>query len=197
MIELSETIHPRTKRRTTSVYARIANSMKRIGEFIAPALRRATPRRSSFAWLAGTWPAIVGKRLAEHTRPSDLAGGVLHIAVSGKEWRVELEGVADEFRTRVNQAWGSNVVREIRFSDDRKGKPRIRHEFDNDYTPFVRGKRSTSPANADKIRREPISRALESPEAPASGIRAPNTNLPSAPTRPTRPPSRSDGAKRR
>jgi len=164
---------------------------------MAPALRRATPQRSSFAWLAGTWPAIVGKRLAEHTRPSDLAGGVLHIAVSGKEWRVELEGVADEFRTRVNQAWGSNVVREIRFSDDRKGHPGIRHEFDNDYTPFVRGKRSTSPANADKIRREPISRALESPEAPASGIRAPNTHLPSAPTRPTRPPSRSDGAKRR
>jgi hypothetical protein len=131
--------------------------MKRIGEFMAPALRRATPQRSSFAWLAGTWPAIVGKRLAEHTRPSDLAGGVLHIAVSGKDWRVELEGVADEFRTRVNQAWGAAVVREIRFSDDRKGKPRFRHEFDNDYTPFVRGTRSTTPAGADRTRGLPNS----------------------------------------
>jgi Dna[CI] antecedent, DciA len=164
---------------------------------MAPALRRATPQRSSFAWLAGTWPAIVGKRLAEHTRPSDLAGGVLHIAVSGKEWRVELEGVADEFRTRVNQAWGGTVVREIRFSDDRKGHPRIRHEFDNDYTPFVRGTRSTSPANAEKIRREPISRTTQSPEASAAGIRPAGTNRPSSGTPPTRPSSGNDGAKRR
>ncbi len=164
---------------------------------MAPALRRATPQRSSFAWLAGTWPAIVGKRLAEHTRPSDLAGGVLHIAVSGKEWRVELEEVAEEFRTRVNQAWGGTVVREIRFSDDRKGRPRIRHEFDNEYTPFVRGKRSTSPANADKIRGEPISRAIQSLDAPASGIRRAGTNRPSSGTRPTRHPSGNDGAKRR
>lgn len=164
---------------------------------MAPALRRATPQRSSFAWLAGTWPAIVGKRLAEHTRPSDLAGGVLHIAVSGKEWRVELEPVAEEFRARVNEAWGSNVVREIRFSDDRKGKLRIRHEFDNDYTPFVRGKRSTSPADADKIHREPISHAIQSPEAPASGIRPAVTGVSGSPTRPTRLPSRSDEVKRR
>jgi len=164
---------------------------------MAPALRRATPQRSSFAWLAGTWPAIVGKRLAEHTRPSDLAGGVLHIAVSGKEWRIELEGVADEFRTRVNQAWGGTVVREIRFSDDRKGHPGIRHEFDNDYTPFVRGKRSTRPADADNIRHEPHAHPVQSPEAPASGIRPPITNRPSGRTRPTRPPSGNDRAKRR
>ena len=171
--------------------------MKRIGEFMAPALRRATPQRSSFAWLAGTWPAIVGKRLAEHTRPSDLAGGVLHIAVNGKEWRVELEGVAEEFCTRVNQAWGGTVVREIRFSDDRKGHPRIRHEFDNDYTPFVRGKRLTGPADAEKIRREPHAHPIQSAEAAASGIQPPITNRPSSGTRPTRPPSGSHREKGR
>ncbi|MFZ0909146.1 MAG: DUF721 domain-containing protein [Candidatus Acidiferrales bacterium] len=164
---------------------------------MAPALRRATPRRSSFAWLAGTWPAIVGKRLAEHTRPCDFAGGVLHIAVSAKEWRVQLEPVAEEFRARVNEAWGSNVVREIRFSDDRKGKPRIRHEFDNDYTPFVRGKQSTTPADVAKLRHELSSSANQSPDAPASGVRMPTTNLSSGSNRPTRPPSNSDGAKRR
>lgn len=122
--------------------------MKHIGEILAPALRRATPKRSSFAWLAGAWPAIVGKRLAEHTRPSDFAGGVLDIAVTGKEWRAELEGISEEFRARVNRSWGSTMVREIRFSDDLKAQPRIRHEFDNDYTPFVRSKRANSPARS-------------------------------------------------
>jgi predicted nucleic acid-binding Zn ribbon protein len=112
--------------------------MKRIGEFIAPALRRATSPRSSFAWLAGTWPAIVGKRLAAHTRPAKITNGVLEIAVSGKEWRAGLEDIAGEFRARVNAAWGSPVVAEVRFADDRAGRPRLRREFDNDHTPFVR-----------------------------------------------------------
>jgi hypothetical protein len=122
---------------------------------------------------------------------------VLHIAVSGKQWRVELEGVADEFRARVNQAWGATVVREIRFSDDRKGHPRIRHEFDNDHTPFVRGTRSTTPAGADKVLHGPTSSAIQSPEAPASGIWPAGTNRLNSGTRPTRPPSGNDPGKRR
>jgi predicted nucleic acid-binding Zn ribbon protein len=116
--------------------------MKRIGEFIAPALRRATSQRSSFAWLAGTWPAIVGKHLAAHTRPSHISNGVLEIAVTGKEWRAELESEASEFRARVNEAWGSSVIREVRFSDERKVGPRLRHELDNNYTPFFRARKT-------------------------------------------------------
>jgi len=122
--------------------------MKSIGEILAPALRRAVKQQSSFAWLAGAWPAIVGKRLAAHTRPCNLTNGVLEIAVNGKDWRAELEGISSEFRTRVNESWGSSLVREVAFSDDRRGKPRLRHELDNEHTPFVRGRRAPAPHKA-------------------------------------------------
>jgi hypothetical protein len=132
--------------------------MKRIGEFLAPALRQTVARQSPFTWLAEAWPAIVGRRIAAHTQPSRLSGGVLDVAVKNKSWRNELEDMTGEFRTRINSAWSGNLVREIRFSAANNG-PRLRHEFDNDYTPFVRGKRgaaaaapkpnSTAPAAAD------------------------------------------------
>jgi predicted nucleic acid-binding Zn ribbon protein len=132
---------------------RARHAIKKISEFIGPALRRATAQRSSFAWLAGTWPAIVGKQLAAHTRPSHIANGVLEIAVTNKEWRTQLESVAAEFRARVNEAWGSSVIREVRFSDERKSGPRLRHELDNNYTPFVRARktiaRPRTPAGPD------------------------------------------------
>jgi hypothetical protein len=119
--------------------------MKRIGEFLAPALRQTVARQSPFTWLAEAWPAIVGRRIAEHTQPSRLAGGVLDVAVKTKSWRNELEDMTGEFRTRINTAWSGNLVREIRFSAAEHG-PRVRHEFDNDYTPFVRTKRGAAAA---------------------------------------------------
>jgi Dna[CI] antecedent, DciA len=114
--------------------------MKRIGEFLAPALRQTVARQSPFTWLAEAWPAIVGRRIAEHSRPSRLSSGVLDVAVKNKSWRNELTEMAGEFRERINSAWSGNLVREIQFSAGHSG-PRLRHEFDNDYTPFVRGKR--------------------------------------------------------
>lgn len=114
--------------------------MKRIGEFLAPALRQTVARQSPFTWLAEAWPAIVGRRIAEHSRPSRLSSGVLDVAVKNKSWRNELTEMAGEFRERINSAWSGNLVREIQFSAGNSG-PRLRHEFDNDYTPFVRGKR--------------------------------------------------------
>ncbi|MFZ0634599.1 MAG: DUF721 domain-containing protein [Candidatus Acidiferrales bacterium] len=117
--------------------------MKRLGEILAPALRRTAARQSPFKWLAGTWPAIVGRRLAAHTRPSKLAEGVLDVAVNGRDWRNELEGVSVEFCSRVNEAWGGALVREIRFWVDRIGTPRLPHELDNEHMPFVRSRRSS------------------------------------------------------
>ena len=39
----------------------------------------------------------------------------LDVTVNGKEWRVELEGVAAEFAGRVNAAWGGSLVKQVRF----------------------------------------------------------------------------------
>lgn len=90
------------------------------------------------AWLAGAWPAIVGARLGERTRPQKFADGVLDIAVNGKEWPAELEGVAAEFAGRVNAAWGGSLVRQVRFATARRAGPRLPRSIDNEHTPFVR-----------------------------------------------------------
>jgi hypothetical protein len=43
-----------------------------------------------------------------------------------------------EFRARVNEAWGANLIREIRFVAAKPGPKRVPREFDNEHTPFVR-----------------------------------------------------------
>jgi hypothetical protein len=118
--------------------AKIAASMKPIVEILGPALRRASRRGSAMSWLAGAWPAIVGTRLGERTRPQKLADGVLDVAVNGKEWRAELEGVAAEFAGRVNAAWGGSLVRQVRFATARPVGRRLPRSLDNEHTPFVR-----------------------------------------------------------
>ena len=112
--------------------------MKPIAEILAPALRQAARRGSAMSWLAGAWPAIVGARLGERTRPQRLADGVLDVAVNGKEWRAELEGVATEFAGRVNAAWGGSLVRLVRFAAARPAGRRLPPSLDNEHTPFVR-----------------------------------------------------------
>lgn len=89
-------------------------------------------------WLAGAWPAIVGAKLGERTRPQKFADGVLDVVVSGKEWRAGLEDVAAEFAGRVNEAWGSSLVRQVRFATARPAGRRLPRSLDNEHTPFVR-----------------------------------------------------------
>jgi len=135
--------------------AKIAASMKPIAEILAPALRQAARRGSAMSWLAGAWPAIVGARLGERTRPQRLAGGVLDVSVKGKEWRVELEGVASEFAGRVNAAWGSSLVRQVRFASARPPGRRLPRSLDNEHTPFVRtGSHATRRDPSAKLRGE-------------------------------------------
>jgi len=152
-----------------------SSPMKRIGEFLAPALRRTVARQSPFTWLTEAWPAIVGRRLAAHTQPSRLSGGVLDVAVKNKSWRNELEDMTGEFRTRINSAWSGDLDREIHFSAANNG-PRLRHEFDNDYTPFVRGKRGAAAAAPKQSAHGATPTATSKPAAPAPG--APDSNKP-------------------
>jgi hypothetical protein len=130
--------------------AKIAAFMKPIAEILGPALRRAGRRGSAMSWLAGAWPVIVGAKLGERTRPLRLAEGVLDVTVNGKEWRVELEGVAAEFPGRVNAAWGGALVTQVRFAVARRVGPRLPRSLDNEHTPFLRTGCSSSPRDASR-----------------------------------------------
>ena len=64
----------------------------------------------------------------------------VEIAADGKGWRKQLESMKSEFCTRINQAWGGRLVREIKFVS-KPGPRRVPRELDNEHTPFVRKRR--------------------------------------------------------
>jgi predicted nucleic acid-binding Zn ribbon protein len=108
---------------------------------------------AALAWLGGVWPSVVGKALAVHTKPVRCDSGCLEIATDGKPWRNQLESMKREFCARVNQAWGGNLIREVKFVAMKRtatgpegsappGAERLPHELDNEHIPFIRRRRS-------------------------------------------------------
>jgi hypothetical protein len=125
--------------------------MKSAAEILAPALRRAMPKRSAFDWMVTAWPAIVGRHLSVCSKPKSLGDGLLLVAVSGKEWRTGMDNaeIAGELRNRVNVAWGGSLVREVTFCDAKPSGGWVPKAADNSYTPFVRKRNvSTGPSTA-------------------------------------------------
>jgi predicted nucleic acid-binding Zn ribbon protein len=102
---------------------------------------------ATLAWLVGSWPKIVGKTLAAHTRPLQCQAGQLRIAADGKGWTSQLEEMSNEFCARINQAWGSKLIREVKFvpaprsAAGKPGPKRIPREADNEYLPFIRSRK--------------------------------------------------------
>jgi len=116
--------------------------MQRAGEFLGRAVRRIDDPAAALAWLTAAWREIAGPPLAAHTRAVSCEKGRLEIAADGGAWRKQLEGMTEEFRTRINQAWGATLVREIRLTDEvSTASPPLSPAEDNSHTPFVRQRR--------------------------------------------------------
>jgi predicted nucleic acid-binding Zn ribbon protein len=116
--------------------------MERAGEFLGRVVRRLDRPEAALAWLVGAWPSIVGPALAAHTRPVACHAGRLEVSADAKAWRTQLESLAQEFCGRINQAWGGNLVREVRFVAAKPGPKRVPRELDNEHTPFVRRRKA-------------------------------------------------------
>ena len=43
-----------------------------------------------------------------------------------------------EFCARINEAWGGNLIREVKFTAGKPGPRRVSREMDNEHTPFIR-----------------------------------------------------------
>lgn len=117
-------------------------SMERAGEFLGRAIRRLDRPEAALAWLAGSWPSVVGRTLAAHTRPIRCERGRLEIAADGKAWQTQLEEMERDFCARINKAWGGDLICEVKFVRATPGSNRVPRETDNDHTPFVRRSRS-------------------------------------------------------
>ena len=88
--------------------------MHRAGEILRGALRRLRRPEQPLDWLVAVWPLVVGKRLAECTRPLACAAGVLEIGVAGAAWREQLAEMTDSLRAQINRWWGGELVRQVK-----------------------------------------------------------------------------------
>jgi len=116
--------------------------MEKAGEFLGRVVRRLERPEATLAWLVGAWPAIAGKTLAAHTRPVRCENGRLELSVNTKAWQQQLEPMAQEIRDRINHAWGSPLVREVKFLVAKPGPAKIPRELRNDHIPFIRRRRA-------------------------------------------------------
>jgi predicted nucleic acid-binding Zn ribbon protein len=123
--------------------------MNKASDILGRVARKLNRPEAALAWLSSSWPQIVGKTLASHTRPLRCQDGRLDIAADAKAWRKQLEHMTSDFRVRINEAWGSSLIREVKFVASKRlpnagggsaapAPKRIPYEFDNDHTPFVR-----------------------------------------------------------
>jgi predicted nucleic acid-binding Zn ribbon protein len=133
--------------------------MNKAGDLLGRVARKLNRPEAALAWLSGSWAQIVGKTLAGHTRPLHCEKGRLEIAADAK-WHNQLEHMSEDFRARINEAWGGTLIREVKFMATKRGvgtaecahadgdgtgnhksKPGLRrlpYELDNEHTPFIR-----------------------------------------------------------
>jgi predicted nucleic acid-binding Zn ribbon protein len=88
--------------------------MQQAGKILRGALRRLKRPEQPLDWLVGVWPLVVGKRLAERTRPLACAAGVLEIGVTSAAWRDQLAEMIVSLRAQINRWWGGELVRQVK-----------------------------------------------------------------------------------
>lgn len=110
--------------------------MERAGEFLGKALRRLNRPEAALAWLESAWPSVVGQALAAHAQPMRCQSGLLELAASSRAWQKQLQSMQRELCSRINQAWGGTLVRELKFVEAKSA--RVPREADNKHTPFIR-----------------------------------------------------------
>ena len=126
--------------------------MEKAGDFLGRAVRQLDRPEAALAWLVGAWPAVAGQAIADHTTPLRCEQGRLELAADGKAWQQQLEPMRREIRDRINRAWGSTLVREVKFVAPNSAaratsefpapdSPHLSHEADNNHTPFIRRRR--------------------------------------------------------
>ena len=61
------------------------------------------------------WPKIVGKRIAEVSKPEKVVNGILFVRVKSAVWRSEFVFMKYKILNKLEKELGKNVVNDIRF----------------------------------------------------------------------------------
>lgn len=112
--------------------------MERAGNFLSNVIRRINHPDATFAWIESAWPSVVGPQISAHARPLRCVGQRLEISADSPAWRAQITGMEQHLRTRINNAWGGTLVREVSFVSRNASSPRPPRELDNSHTPFIR-----------------------------------------------------------
>ena len=115
--------------------------MEKVGSLLGRAVRRMDRPEAAIAWLKAAWPRVVGKMLAAHTRPMRCEHGRLEIVADSKSWQNQVESLKRDLCTRINDAWGRTLVREVVLVPPKPGPQRVPLELDLNHTPFIRGRK--------------------------------------------------------
>jgi predicted nucleic acid-binding Zn ribbon protein len=67
------------------------------------------------------WPALVGQRIADHSRAIEYRQGMLIVEVDGSAWMHELGVLKRQLMRTLNRELGTNAVRELRYVVPRGG----------------------------------------------------------------------------
>ena len=92
--------------------------MDEVGKLL-PALFRKQVRRLEprlLEILLPLWPRIAGKTMAQHSKPTCFASGVLTLATDGAAWGTALRHMTTEIRAEINGFLGQPVVKKLRIN---------------------------------------------------------------------------------
>jgi predicted nucleic acid-binding Zn ribbon protein len=117
--------------------------MERAADILGATLRRMKNPDAAPAWLNARWAVLVGDTIAAHVRPVNFANGVLRLEADSREWKLQAEMMNERLRERLNRDWRGTLVRELRV--EVKHGAKLRHEFDNNYLPFLRKRAKPKP----------------------------------------------------
>jgi predicted nucleic acid-binding Zn ribbon protein len=61
------------------------------------------------------WGSIVGEKISAKTKPDGVKRGVLRVLVESSSWMNELQLIKPELMTKIENRFGKNKIRDIRF----------------------------------------------------------------------------------
>jgi len=90
--------------------------VEEVGKILPVVLRRQVRRNEAMLVevLAPLWPCVVGKGIAQQSRPAAFAAGTLTLATSCPSWAAQLRQMSDQVCARVNNYLGATVVKKLR-----------------------------------------------------------------------------------
>ena len=62
------------------------------------------------------WPSVAGEEVARHTLGFAMTDGELVVMVDSPTWANELSLMSEDYKRRLNEAVGEELVRAVRFS---------------------------------------------------------------------------------